>query len=180
MGYDTTFDGVLDINPHLNVHQVAYVQGFNKTRHMPRETRLIENVPDPLRTNVGLPLGDFGMFYLGDTPRNGIRGQNWDKADPNHDLGIIEHGSGILKLDPRKTLPDLWCQWTVNDAGSYLEWDQGEKFYNYTEWLDWMIRQLFVRWRRTLNGTIAWRGESFDDIGKIIVVNNQITVKYGS
>jgi hypothetical protein len=38
--------------------------------------------------------------------------------------------------------PGLWCQWTVSDDGRQLFWDGGEKFYNATEWLVYIIDNL--------------------------------------
>ena len=29
------------------------------------------------------------------------------------------------------TYPGIWCQWVPTDDGKGIEWDGGEKFYNY-------------------------------------------------
>lgn len=70
--------------------------------------------------------------------------------------------------------PGIWCQWTIENG--VLEWDEGEKFYNYVEWLKYLIDNFFEKWGIKLNGTIKWKGENMNDIGKIVVENNKVTV----
>lgn len=71
--------------------------------------------------------------------------------------------------------PGFWCQWRPTQDGEGLEWDGGEKFYNYTEWLNYIVENFLKPWGLTLNGTVHWRGEEFGDNGKIEVDNNVIT-----
>jgi hypothetical protein len=73
--------------------------------------------------------------------------------------------------------PGLWCQWTTNEEGTHLVWDGGEKFYNYVEWLNYLINHFFEKWGVKLNGEITWEGEESEDMGKIVVVDNVVTVK---
>jgi len=75
--------------------------------------------------------------------------------------------------------PGIWCQWRSSDDGKYLEWDQGEKFYNYVEWLQFLIDNYFEKWGVQLNGQINWYGEDNGDLGQIHVTNSKITVKEG-
>ena len=58
-----------------------------------------------------------------------------------------------------------------------MEWDGGEKFYNYVEWLEYLIQHFFDKWGVKLNGEITWEGEDSGDMGKIVVVDNVVTVK---
>lgn len=74
--------------------------------------------------------------------------------------------------------PSLWCQWVI-DEDNELVWDGGEKFYYYIEWLQYLITNFFQPWGVLLNGEIEWVGEDRNDIGKIIVLDNIITVKKG-
>jgi len=75
--------------------------------------------------------------------------------------------------------PSLWCQWIIN-KNNELEWDGGEKFYSYVEWLKYLIKNFFQPWGVLLNGEIEWDGEDSDDIGKIVVVNNDVKVLKGT
>jgi len=61
-----------------------------------------------------------------------------------------------------------------SDDGTFIEWDGGEKFYNYVEWLSVLIRNFFKPWGYELNGKVSWRGEEFFDIGTIVLRNNEI------
>jgi hypothetical protein len=87
--------------------------------------------------------------------------------------------------DPRehsKELPDglpdtNWCDWIVTKDGTGIEWDdRTEKFYDYVEWLQYIITQLLQPWGYTLNGTMEFRGECEDDKGEIVVEDNEITL----
>ena len=81
------------------------------------------------------------------------------------------HG-GNIKADPGK--PGFWCQWTPSDDMHGLEWDGGEKFYSYTEWLQYIVDHFCEPWGLTLNGSVKWSGESSGDSGVLTVKNNKI------
>lgn len=70
--------------------------------------------------------------------------------------------------------PSNYCQWVVDADGATLGWDGGEKFYAYVEWLRLICRK-FDSWGVKANGHIRWRGESFNDLGTIKVLNNVVT-----
>ena len=70
---------------------------------------------------------------------------------------------------PAENQPGLWCQWVITDDGKYLEWDGGEKFYNYVEWLVYLIYHFIEPAGYTLNGKVERRGESWEDEGRIHV-----------
>ena len=74
----------------------------------------------------------------------------------------------------------LWCNWELDDTGTELKWNGGEKFYNYIEWLEYLIQHFFTPWNIKLNGKIKWNGEDSDDVGLITVKNNKVTYKEGT
>ena len=76
--------------------------------------------------------------------------------------------------------PSIWLQWEIveEDGKHYLEWDGGEKFYEYVKWLEYVIKYIFKGWGLKLNGNIEWRGEGWDDTGNILVDDNKVTVKH--
>jgi hypothetical protein len=49
--------------------------------------------------------------------------------------------------------PGLWCQWVPNEAGTALEWDGGEKFYEAEQWMAYLIEHFLKP------GALASRGE---------------------
>ena len=75
--------------------------------------------------------------------------------------------------------PGLWCQWVPSDDGTTLAWDEGEKFYNYIEWLQYLIGHFIKPWGRILSGEVYWQGEESDDFGKIVVRDNEVLVCEG-
>lgn len=162
MGYTTDFDGELTINPPLNAAQVAYINKFNQTRRMKRHTDLLSL--DPVREAVGLPVGVDGAYFVGG---GGPYGQARDRS-------IIDYNS------PPEGQPGLWCQWCVSDDGTVLIWDEGEKFYHYTAWLEYLAEHFFSVWGCKLNGNIAWSGEDGDDRGTIYVKDNEVEEVYDS
>jgi hypothetical protein len=62
----------------------------------------------------------------------------------------------------------------LTEDGRELEWDGGEKFYHYVEWLQYLIENFFSRWGIEINGTVKWQGEDMDDRGRIEVVQNMV------
>ena len=72
-----------------------------------------------------------------------------------------------------------WCQWIPTEDGKFLEWDGNEKFYNYIEWLQYIIGKILIPKGFVINGEVTWSGEEDDDLGKIIVKNNKIKIQKG-
>lgn len=162
MGYSTEFSGAITIEPKIKTEHFAYLTAFSTIRHMKRKESYVEVLKDDLRIAVGLPVGDEGQYYVG-SHTDGQYGQG-------HDDSVIDHNN------PADGVPGLWCQWEIDIESNTLQWDGGEKFYNYTEWLKYLIDNFFAPWGYTLNGSIEWAG---DDIGVIEVVDNIVTPKGG-
>lgn len=72
--------------------------------------------------------------------------------------------------------PGYYCQWRPDDYDS-LAWDGGEKFYNYVEWLEYLIEHFFKPWGIKVNGIVRWQGEDLGDVGVISVKDNVVTEK---
>lgn len=159
MGYTTDFSGHVNIVPALNAAQVAYINQFSSTRRMKRKASVAAGFQDPVREAVGLPIGLEGEFYVG----------NSANAGQDKDASIVEYNS------PPSTQPGLWCQWVVSEDGTKLEWDEGEKFYHYIEWMEYMIKHFFDPWGYILNGHIDWQGEESEDEGTIEVIDNSVS-----
>ena len=163
MGYTTDFQGEFEIEPQLKPEQIVYLKKFSETRRMTRNAELTKNRKDTIREAVGLSVGIEGEFFVGET---GSYGQD-------HGKDVIDNNTGP------NTQPGLWCQWIPTDDGYKLVWNGAQKFYNYIEWLHYMIDNFFEPWGYKLNGTIKWSGEYPEDIGKIVVKNNKVKIKTG-
>lgn len=102
-----------------------------------------------------------GEFYVDGT---GFMGQG-------NDDNIINHNR------PPRTQPSLWLQWVPTQDGNGIEWDGGEKFYEYVEWLEYLIVKILAPKGYVLNGTVDWQGERDEDKGTITVKDNVVTTE---
>lgn len=161
MGYTTDFEGAFIFSRPLTDAQHAFLIQFAETRRMKRYAHKIKEKSTNYHKAVGLPLGIDGGYYVNGA---GMCGQD-DTPD------VVDHN------EPPQGQPGLWCQWVPIDGA--LVWDGNEKFYNYVEWLQYIIDNFLKPWGVTLNGEVEWKGEDSGDMGKIIVKNNEITVKNG-
>lgn len=167
MGYTTDFNGSVTIEWPNGYKAIApwgnsieeFVTNWNafaNTRHM----AFLSPDLDPV-------WGPEGAFL-----REGV---------PVYDNSPHWRNSMVKGNDPPIGVPGLWCQWVIHDdytKGSYvIEWDGCEKFYNYVEWLVWMIQFVLEPSGATCEGTILWYGESKDDYGTITVQNNFVTAQ---
>ena len=162
MGYTTYFDGAFQFDKPVTDELKSYINKFSDTRRMMRDNGLIQAVyPNWKELCFNGELGRNGEYFIGGT---GCCGQDIDLSVINHNMS-----------DPQ---PGLWCQWVINDNNE-LMWDQGEKFYNYVEWLEYLIEHFFEPSGYVLNGTVFYEGEDSDDFGKIVVINNRVRLFYG-
>jgi hypothetical protein len=161
VGYTTDFDGHINLEPALKPEQIAYINAFSGSRRMKRNAEKVEKLSDPLRAAVGLPVGRDGEYYVG----GGQHGYN--------------ESSVLDSNGPPAKQPGLWCQWVVSEDGKRLEWDGGEKFYEYIKWMEYMVKHFFNPWNILMNGSIAWQGEERDDFGTVEVVDNVVGVGVG-
>lgn len=153
MGYTTDFEGEFTIEPPLSVEQVTYLKQFSDTRRMRRDPARAAKIADPVREAVGLPLGDEAEFFVAGA---GFMGQDRDDS-------IIDYNQ-----EPRKQ-PGLWCQWEPSEDGSKLRWNGAEKFYSYTEWLEYINENFLKVWGRKITGAVSWQGEDSSDFGLLTV-----------
>lgn len=149
MGYTTDFNGEFKLNKPLDKKTLDFLNKFNRTRRM--------------RRNVDAKYGVEGEFYVDGT---GFAGQDRDAT-------VIDGNA------PPSTQPGLWCQWVPNEDGTAIQWDGGEKFYDYVAWLDYLITKILKPAGYKLTGEVTWQGEDSNDIGKIVVKNNKVRVLTG-
>jgi hypothetical protein len=161
MGYTTDFSGQFDITPPLKPEHRAYLEAFSYGRRMQRDAAQVSALPDPVRVAACLPVGRDGGFYVGSAENFG----------QGHTPDVVDYNRAPFGQ------PGLWCQWVPTEDGAALEWDGGEKFYEYEEWLRYLIATFFVPWGYVLNGTVEWAGEDSDDWGRMVVTGNKLRVQ---
>lgn len=167
MGYTTDFYGEFNLNKPLTEAHKNYLEKFAEMRRMKRKETLTAKRPDPLREAVGLPVGKEGAYFVGE---GGDFGQGAGVGgDDIPDLVDYNY--------PPAGQPGLWCQWVPNSGGTAIIWDGGEKFYDYVEWIEYLIENFLKPWGYVLNGEVEWAGEDHNDRGRIDIKNNVVKVK---
>lgn len=162
MGYTTAFDGIFHLNKRLFDSETLYLLEFSRTRRMNRNPAILQDVSDAARTAVGLPLGEEGCYFVN---------EKWDEES---ELSIVDYNH------PPKTQPGLWCQWIPTADGGGIQWNGMEKFYDYVEWLQYLINNFIEPWGYVLRGEVNWQGEEAADVGMIWVENNVIISPEGA
>lgn len=99
------------------------------------------------------------------------------RIEPMHQKILDNYASDDSRgADPQA--PDSYCQWVVSSDGMSIEWDGGEKFYEYVEWITYLVDNLIKPWGYVLNGEVAWDGEERGDIGTIVIKDNEVAIEY--
>jgi len=182
MGYTTDFDGSLKISRPLTQKQTKYINALNSTRRMKRDVnKLMElykgkhgNPGAKDKTNPVEVYGHQGEFFAKD---DGNFGQGNDDSVLDHNCAPGH--TDFMQGEVEKGQPGLWCGWCITEDGKELEWDGGEKFYNYVAWLKYIIKNFFIPWKVIANGEIEWVGEDRSAMGKIVVKNNKVSTYTG-
>jgi len=180
MGYTTDFEGSLELTPALTTEQSDYLNLLFETRRMKRNVNKL----------MELYKGEHGNpFTKGKAPKDiyGRDGEYFARQDgqsgQSNDASIIDYnvppGQAGFMRDTKGAVPGLWCGWCIENNGSELMWDGGEKFYNYVEWLNYIFTHFFKPWGIKAKGEIHWYGEDRTDMGKIKVRDNEVFIFSG-
>jgi len=166
MGYHTEFEGHFTVSPPLDDKTADLINDLNRTRRMKRDM-----------TRIGLPVevhGVDGELYIDPNELDGCLGFR-GKPKPGVELVALDASETIVDHNtPPSTQPGLWCQWCYDQETAQIKWDGGEKFYRYTEWMQYLLKKILVPGGYTVNGTVFYQGEEPDDVGRIIVKDNYI------
>lgn len=166
MGYTTDFNGRFQLSRILTHVEWNYINDFSETRRMKRN---VEQLMETYEGRGGFPFEDNtidrapeeiygvdGAYYIGE------------------DACIVDYNQ------PPQGQPGLWCQWVVTNDRSEIEWDGSEKFYNYTEWIEYIIEHFLKPWGVEVNGEVKWYGEDSEDMGIIRITDNEVQVLNGT
>jgi hypothetical protein len=149
MGYNTQFTGQFNLNKPLSEKDKEFLTKLSETRRVARK--------------VDAKYGIEGEFYVDGT---GIFGQDKDET-------ILDNNRYP------KTQPGFWCQWVSNEDGTAIIWDCNEKFYNYIEWINYLIKNLIEPRGYSLTGDVEWQGDEPDDFGIISIKDNTVRIGQG-
>lgn len=162
MGYDTDFWGSFSFNKPVDEKLAEYINQFSLVRHMRRSNSLIKQLyPNWRELCYNGELGVDGEYFLGQC----------DSLDDYTDLSVLDCNH------PTESQPSLYCQWVIERRGELI-WDGNEKFYDYVEWLRYLIERFFAPNGYVLEGSVEFSGEDPNDHGIITVSDNVIKVEY--
>lgn len=69
--------------------------------------------------------------------------------------------------------PNSYMQWVPGSTLDCIGWDGGEKFYEYAEWLQWIVLWLAARGISS-SGILSWSGEQAGDTGTLTVIDGRV------
>lgn len=147
MGYTTDFVGSFNIDKPLDQSTFDLINGLASTRRMKRK-------------ELDKSFGVDGEFYYNPSTKDSGQEQTSDIVDYN---------------TPPSSQPSLWLQWRVEDDMKTIVWDGGEKFYNYVEWMQYLISNILAARGYTVSGEVEWFGEDRADRGLIRIKDNEIS-----
>jgi len=163
MGYTTDFFGEFALDKKLDSETKKLVNGLSKTRRVGRDTLRLSRKLNMNYTECLEKYGKEGEFYYEETDFK--------------DNGQTHTGDMIHYNKPPFYQPSLWCQWTYDEENNSIVWDNGEKFYEFVPWIKYLIKRVFEPNNYKLNGNVRWYGEDHDDIGIIIINDNNVELK---
>lgn len=85
--------------------------------------------------------------------------RNWYGQDPN---GFVSEGA-----------PRGFLQWVPSEDLGHVVWDGEEKFYDYAEWLGWLVGRL-DKLGIACTGEVRWAGEDRLDTGVLRIADGRV------
>ena len=161
MGYTTEFKGEFKFDRELDETTKNILVGLNKTRRMKRSVDKLAMMYGMKVSKVVDKWGAEGEFYYDNID---IGGQMMDRS-------VIDYNTAP------STQPSLQCCWMYDETNNSIKWDGTEKFYNYMEWIKYLIDRVIEPKGYVLNGEVDWRGEHPGDFGKLVVYDNTVLVE---
>ena len=161
MGYNTDFTGCINVDKPVDEETKKLLHGLNSTRRMKRNVNKLAELLDISVEKCIELYGDEGELYF----------SGYIDMGQSHTQDITNYN------EPPTSQPGLWCNWRLNEQNNTIEWDEMDKFYDFIEWLVYLVNILSNR-GYILNGQISWEGEDRDDTGTITVENNKVSSKY--
>lgn len=147
MGYDTRFEGRINLNKKLDEETYNFLVKLSETRRMKR--------------NLGPEYGVEGEYFV---DGEGLFGQD-------NTPDVIDHN------EPPRTQPGLWCHWIPTEDRQGIVWDEGEKFYEAPKWMEYILNRILKPKGYVGNGEIEAQGEDMSDRWTLVVNNNQVYIE---
>lgn len=162
MGYNTDFEGRINIEPPLNQAEIDYLKTFSRTRRMHREQGPFYVDFDTVR-NVGFSQNEDGVFNANVPPPG--QPSLWCNFEPN------EEGTAIVWNEAEKTYEakkaKKWIEYIITRFLSSTAITKGQGL------------ELFKDFQHNhvCNGELLAQGESIHDRWVLVVKNNKVTTR---
>ncbi len=146
--------GNLKFDRPLKEEHAKYLCKFIETCHYKRNVDLVDSYADPLRLAAELPLGTFAEYFVGDVKLND---QAMDES--------------IISPSPPSDQPSNTCGWILTADYSGLASESNvNRNEEYIQWLNYLIKNFFIRWEYMLNGRIIIQSDN----PQLLIVNNNM------
>lgn len=155
----------LIVAPSLRPEHRAFLSAFCETRRA-RVRPAADALEDRIREAACLPLGPEGAFCV--LP----------------EAVLSSHQMYEDYNEPPHSQPGLWCPIRPVCSERGL-WDtlgidpRDDVIENVPEWAAYLAGELIGPWGYVLNGQIAWQGEEFGDLGRVLVTDNVARAQLG-
>jgi hypothetical protein len=108
-----------------------------------------------------------------------LRGR-FDVTPPFSDLMLARLQAIRKERHDAKDSPSNYCYWEPTEDGQGIECRESDcSFYNYVEWLEWIVTDVLAPEGYTVNGAVEWEGSEHGDLGCITVTNNVVSEQCG-
>lgn len=165
MGYTTYFDGSFQVSPALDKSTRDLINGLCKTRRMKRDLKELSKIHHITLSEAQEKWGDEGQFYYNVS--------DFENYGQSKDPSIVDFNI------PPKDQPSLWLGWQYDETTQEISSNGIEKFYNYDDWIKYLITKILEPRGYTVSGTVTWHGEDYEDLGKIEIKENIVTILIG-
>lgn len=162
--YHIHFTGSVQLDRPLQPEQVAYLRRFLSTRRVSWAGEYVQELPDPLREAVGLPVGPEGAYFVG---------LSFNELKVDFYQPLVREQKLKLNKAPQGQ-PRLWCAWKLDEDGMTLRYTDKQELSFCYAWLDYLIDHFFTPWGYRLDGEIIWQGDDEADHGTIVVRQSHV------
>lgn len=162
MGYTTEFLGEFTLDKPLDPIIGNLINGLAFTRRVKRDIYQLAKILNLSREEADM--------------RYGVEGEYYYNKDDFKNYGQTVDDSILDFNMPPSTQPGLWCQWIYCKEDNVIKWNGGEKFYNYVDWIKYIIERILKPNNYKLNGIVKWQGDETFDRGEIQINNNKIKI----
>lgn len=98
-----------------------------------------------------------------------------DKLPPSDVIVRLRELEGVDGREANDSdMPAGYNQWNLTRDCQGIEWDGGEKFYDYEEWLQYLVDKVIAPAGIELTGSVAYSGKDVEDVGLLLIEDGKV------